>query len=377
MDKRWLWMSLLALWTLLAARPAAAQAPEPVPADDVYVAGGDVVLPGEVAGDAVAAGRRVSVGPLVRGDAILAGGSVVIGGQVLDDVRAAGGEVLVNGPVGDDLIAAGGRVRLAPGARVGGRAWLAGGEVEVAGDAGRELRAAAGRVRLGGRVQGNVELAAEEVEILSTARIAGNLIYRSARPARIAPGAQIAGRITHIRTEPSETALRTGVVASGIVFIVGLALAGSVLFLLLPGITLSAARTIGSDPWRSLALGFALLVSIPFLAVLLMVTVIGIPLGLVLLALYPVMLLLGFLAAAFFLGDAGLRRLRRPPSKGLQLGAFIGALVLLALLSQVPGVGGLVAFLALLFGLGAWGLRLYRALDPPRAGSGAGDVLQP
>ncbi|MEW5791940.1 MAG: hypothetical protein ACOY4L_05835 [Pseudomonadota bacterium] len=44
MDKRWLWMSLLALWTLLAARPAVAQAPEPVPADDVYVAGVDAGL---------------------------------------------------------------------------------------------------------------------------------------------------------------------------------------------------------------------------------------------------------------------------------------------------------------------------------------------
>jgi hypothetical protein len=371
--------AVTALVLLLATVPAAAADREweeravrrgPI-ADDLYVAGREVDVDAEVRGDVIAAGGRVTVGRAVRGDVNAAGGTVRLVGRVADDARVAGGEVTIEAQVADDLVAAGGRVRLAPGASVGGRVRVAGGEVDLAGRAGRDVLAAAGTLRIGGQVAGDVQAAAGDIVVLPGARIAGRFDYWSARPARIDPSARIDGPITQHQPEVGERAARAARqagTAARIVAFLGLLVAGVVLYLLLPRFTVAAAATIGSDPWKSLGLGFALLVATPVAVVLLLVTVIGIPLGLALLALYFVLLLVGFLMAAFFLSDLGLRAVhwRTPPSGGMRLLFFLAALVVLWLVRLVPFLGGWVLFVALLLGVGAWTVRTYRAWAGPR-----------
>jgi hypothetical protein len=119
-----------------------------------------------------------------------------------------------------------------------------------------------------------------------------------------------------------------------------------------------------SNPWKSLSLGFALLLCLPAAGVLFMVSVIGIPLGLLLLLLYPIMLLLGYLNGLLFLADRfaawiATRRGFVMTARG-RLAAL--ALVVLAVLLavKIPYAGGLLVFVVLLAGLGAFWLRAYR-----------------
>lgn len=334
--------------------------------EDLYVAGGRVDILAEVAGDVIAAGGRVTIGQVVTGDVIVIGGDVAVTGQVLDDVRAAGGIVTINGKISGDVIAAGGSVSVTPETTVGGKAWLAGVDVEVRGTIHRWLRAAAKTIRISGQIEGDVKLVAQEIEVLPTARIEGNFTYTSPREAKIDPAAQIRGAVTHRRAEFPEDVARTAaamVWIGRILLFPGLMAAGIVLFLLFPGFTVSAARTIKSNPWKSLAAGFALLVSTPVAGVLLCITILGIPLGLAVFALYFVSLLVGFLTAAFFLGDLGTRLFRRGPelSKGWRVLSLVVALIVLGLARLIPVVGIMILFLALLFGLGASSVHGYRA----------------
>lgn len=335
--------------------------------EDVYLVGGQVQVLAEVQGDVVVAGGQIRVERQVTGDALLAGGSVEVRGAVLDDIRAAGGEVIVAGSVGGDALLAGGRIKLTPDAAVGERAWLAGGDVEMAGRVGRELRIGAGSVTLSGEVKGNVMLAARRITLLPTARIEGNLTYWSPEPADIPDEAQIAGIITHVRVEPEPGIVGAAGPLSRAIFLLGLLLVGIVLIKLFPRFSIAAARTIGCDPWKSLGLGLALLVTTPIAAALLMATVIGIPLGFVALAVYFVTLLAGFLTGILFFGELVARRLGR--GAGLttrwKMGALAIAFIVLWFLQFFSGFGGLVSFLALLFGLGAWTLHTYRVYRTP------------
>lgn len=154
----------------------------------------------------------------------------------------------------------------------------------------------AGTVSISGEVDGDVELAARQITILPTTRIQGNLTYRSPEPANIAPKAQIMGTVTHVPVEAKAGMIElAGPVFRGIL-ILSLLLAGIVLIMLFPNFGILAARTVGSDPWKSLGLGLglALLVTTPIAASLLMATVIGMPLGFAILAFYFVTLLTGF-----------------------------------------------------------------------------------
>jgi cytoskeletal protein CcmA (bactofilin family) len=331
-------------------------------AENTYLAGGTIDVLGEIAKDLVAVGGMVTLRKLVGGDAIVAGGTVTLDGGVADDVRVAGGTVNIGGEIGGDLLAAGGAVKLAPEAWVTGRTWLAGANVEVAGRLERELKAAGAAVRIAGQIDGDVELAGRSIEILPGARIAGNLIYTSPSEARIDPGARVLGTVKHRRTDRAERAAWLALGALRLAFLVGLIVTGIALIALFPGFTVAAARGIGSEPWRSLGLGVAALVAVPVITVLLMITIVGIPLGLAAIAAWALALLLGYLTAAVFLGDVGARLLGRGPdlTRGARARSLVLALVVLALIRWVPVLGGLVAFVALVFGLGAFTRETWR-----------------
>lgn len=358
--------ALLLAWAA-AAVPAAAGAQEAgasvivrgARTSNLYLAGGAVDVHADLEKDLIAAGGTVMVGQMVGGDVIVAGGTVHIGGRVGDDVRAAGGTVTVAGAVEGDVLAAGGTVSLRPETVIGGRLWAGGGRVDVAGHVRGSVRVAAGMARLSGRIDGDVDVVAGTVEVLPSARIGGELRYRSPAEARIDEGAVIAGPVTAERLGVDrDTVRRWRTVWRGAQLgaLLGLVVAGLVFVALFPGFAMASAGRIAREPWRSVGTGFALLVAIPAAAALVMLTLVGIPAALAALAVYPVALLVGHIVAGVFLGSLGTRldRLGRAPSRRRRMLFATLGLIGLGLLALVPVLGAVVVFLAVVTGLGAW-----------------------
>ena len=343
----------------------------PAVASDLYAFGAGVEIQADVQGDLVAAGGRVVTAGRVQGNLIVAAGSVTLGGAVDGNVRGAGGAVTINGRVGRNLNVGGGTVVLTPDAVIDGHARLVGGEIRVAGKVASKLYAAAAVIVLGGEVEGDVELVAQEIEVLPTARIKGTLTYWSPRDARIDRQATIQGGVIHnLPPELPRALTRTGtalVTVSRLLFMAGLIVTGVALYLIFPGFTTLAAHTIASDPFRSLGIGFLFVVAMPVIAILTMLTILGIPLGFLLFVFYFAALLVGFLITAFFLGDVGclafLREGRR--SRSTRVLWLILALAVLALANQVPYLGGTLMGAAVLVGSGAMSLHIWRHWDDP------------
>ncbi|HEU5261197.1 MAG TPA: hypothetical protein VFU41_07210 [Gemmatimonadales bacterium] len=338
--------------------------------EDLYLAGGTVEVRADVQGDVTAVGGQVLIDQRVAGDVLVGGGSVDVPAEVLDDVRAAGGTVTLRGRIAGDAVAAGGEVELGPDAIVGGRAWLSGGEVRVAGRVTTHLKAAAERIVISGAVDGDVDLAAEEIEVRATARIRGKLTYRSRREARIDPAAEIGGGVTRVAVKPPSLA---GRVAGRLVFVAASGLLGAVLILAFPGFSTGTVGTLGQDPWKSLGLGAATLVCGPLFGIVLMVTVVGAAVGVAVLAVYGLALVAGFLTGALYVGERSFRLVQRttPTSVGSWIGLLLIGLAVVVVLKVVPFIGGLFCLAVLLLGLGALVLQAYRAWQAGRAESGA------
>lgn len=328
-------------------------------AEDLYLAGGTVSVEAQVEGDVTAAGGQVTIDDAVSGDVMAFGGTVTLRAKVNDDARLAGGEVDISGTTGGDLLVAGGSVRLVPGAKVGGRAWLAGGTLEIAGRVGKSLQAAGGEIVIAGEVLGDADLIADRIEIRPDAVIHGQLRYRSPKPANIAPGARVLGSVV---VQPLEAPPAHAGAGGGVFMLLSLAATALALYLLFPQFAPAAARGVREAPWVALGLGLAVLAAGPLAVVLLLVSVVGLWLGLVTLFVYLALLLLGYLTGVLFAADTGLRLVRRhaEPTRGWMIGAILAVLVVLALLRLVPGLGALAAFALLLFGLGALTRALWR-----------------
>jgi hypothetical protein len=147
---------------------------------------------------------------------------------------------------------------------------------------------------------------------------------------------------------------------------IGFGLAVVVAGLLLAGIAGRQVRAaeglISHEPGMTLVAGILGLVVFPIAAFLLIVTVVGAPLGVgILIALWPLIAFAGYLVAGIWIGDWVLHRMQPTVVRERPLlAAVIGILVLQAL-ALVP-VLGIVAMIASLFGFGAVLLLAWRTL---------------
>ena len=342
---------------------------------DVLVMGGEVLVGNDITGDVLAAGGQVRAEGTIDGDMTAMGGDVAVefdstgnvlavGGQVLargdigGNLRMMGGDVTSRASVAGNLQAGGARVTLWRGALVEGNASLGGNRVRVDGRIGGDIKGAGRRVEIAGEVDGDVDIQAFEVKILSSARINGNLTYRSPAQADISRDAQILGDVTFIQSERPERMMGRAFAAAGVIWlsiVAGLVLLGVVLLLISPNLPFEAAGQIRKKPWLSLGLGLAVLVGGPVVLVILAATGVGLPLAAVLVGLYVVVLALGFLDFAILFGwwCARLVCSGERTSKLWRIAVLVAGLVVLSVIALIPGLGALVLFTAFVLGTGA------------------------
>lgn len=331
---------------------------------DLFAAGGWVDIESDIADNLIAGGGLMDIAGATSGDLIAAGGIVDVMASVGDNLVVTGGAVSLDGRVGGKLFASAGRLRVGRDAEIVGDAWLATGSGDIAGRIHGDMAAAAANLTLRGRIDGDVEVTALGLEITRRAVIGGRVVFHGPDPPEVAQGAEVAGGIEHRfepepAREPDEEAGWPPVVWLTLVLFLGL-----LLDLALPNFVRAAGDRFLSRPAMSFGLGVIVLLLTPVLIVISIVSVLGIAIGLVAIAAYGALLLLGPVAALFGLGELALRRLA-PRQAALPLArriAFAVVLVVAALLGWIPYVGAPVLWVVTVVGLGAATWQLYTTM---------------
>jgi len=335
-------------------------------ASDRFVAGAGVTERTPVDGDLFAAGGSIDVQAPVAGDAVVAGGTVNLDAHVGQSVYAAGGRLSLSGQVARNARLAGGEVQLEPTGHIGGNLTVTAGRIELRGTTDGSLGAAGSSVLIDGRIGGDAEVAAGSIELGPHARIDGSLRYRSSGPLQRDPAAQVSGSVEPLGPQLPKDAARRSTHWIGIVFAtlwtIGLTLLAAIAVAMLPRASASVSGSLRRRPGSALLLGFAVLICTPIVVVMSFITVIGIPLGLLLLLVYLMLLPLAWVASAIGIGDWFVSQLSSDPARVVTRRVVAAALsvVLLAFLSRVPWIGGWIAFVALMAGIGALALQVQR-----------------
>jgi len=310
---------------------------------------------------------------VVINDSVHLGGTVDITETVEGPLTVAAGNIRVQAPVHGDARMAGGKVEFARDASVSGDVALAGGTVVIEGPVTGTVRAVGGTVTLDGAIGGDAKVAAGTLKLGPDARIAGHLDFTGGEMSQDA-AAQVTGGVTQHhrgshrwhRDEPLSPGARF---LKGWLWTAGLIALAALLAAALPGPSRRMALELRERPWLTPLLGLVALSTIPVAAVLVMITIIGIPLGLLALMGYGVLLLLGYVWLAVVVGGLLLDRIR--PEVAAQtawrVGAAMIAMLSLGLLARMPFVGGLIGFVALVVGVGMVVGALLRRASPPAA----------
>jgi len=331
---------------------------------DYLAAGERVEVLGTVRGDVYAAGGKVVVEGTVEGDVLAAGGDITINGQVGQDVRAAGGNIDIGGEVGGSVSAAGGNIDIDKEAKVGKSLAAAGGNVVVGGEVANDVRLAAGNTEMGGVVGGRLILAGESIVLNSGARVEGDVEYWAREDIRVAREASVAGQIRRNEV-PSELSgewkrPETGAAVreAGKTVWRGIRVVGMLGFLVVAGLiamaapeyTRKMAGVVATSPWKAAGVGLGVLVGVPIAAGLVMLTVIGIPLGILGLVMYGVLIYVAKLPVLVWGGQWILEKIKMTSSP---IKALLAGLVIYEVVGSVEIVGGLMRLVVLAVGLGA------------------------
>jgi hypothetical protein len=229
------------------------------------------------------------------------------------------------------------------------------GPVTIAGAVEGDVVAVTGRLTVSGRVSGDVTALDKRVVLTPTARIGGDLIYSSKRPV-VPPGAVVSGEVKKEDYAKLAAPVRfAAYIGIWIAFTVSSLALGLLFMWLAPRAADAALRTAQTSVGPAIGWGLGLFFGLPVAAVVLLVTLVGIPLGLgLLLALLPLGALC-YTASAYVLG----RVLVKPPTG--RIPAFLAGWGILRGAALVPFLGALAWFAATVFGLGVLVVALWRA----------------
>jgi len=331
------------------------------------IAGRNVTVDGNVDGDLFCAGQNITINADIDGDVLCAGQTITINGRVNGDVRTAAQSVIFStGQVVRNVTAFAQDVFMRGRSAVRGEVGVGAQHFELSESViGKDLTGGAETANINGGVGGDVRLEVDQLTLGPEATIAGSLQYGSDNDAVISENATVSGSITKstpIKQEKKETATRAErtrdsfSLAGLLSKLVFYGLLAFVLMSLFPKYTARISEVLKHDVGKSVGFGFLSLFVIPILLLLLTITIIGIPVAILG---FFVWMTLMFTARIFIIplvGDWTLDQLKYKDKTPL-LSVVVGTVVTV-LLFKIPVLGGLFAFLAMLWSFGAMLLTL-------------------
>lgn len=321
--------------------------------ENVYAVGGTVSVVDVIDGDLYVAGGTVNLTGEVTKDVTVVSGTLVVSGKIGGDLRVAGGNVTVGGSIGEELAVVGGNVNVLPNATVGSEAYIAGGVIN-----------------LSGLFPADLVVAGDQITLEEGFQARSNFDYYSQKEAKISDGAIILGKTNfHQQEQKGQPGKKAPWAFIGVWALLMLAATLILSWIIFYGWRKESANMIDrafARPGWELLRGFLMLIAIPIAAIILLITVVGMPIGFFLLLSYiPLLILAG--AASGILAAALLARFAfKRKETELNWWLIALAVVLVALIKWIPYIGWIFGFLLFLWALGTLGKELYEKLAPGR-----------
>ncbi len=316
-----------------------------------------VTISGEAKEDEYLAGGNITVNAPVGKDLVVLGGTVQIHAPVTDDVRIMGGKTIIASSVGGDVVVLGGELKILSTAEIKGDILYFGGLLDVSGPVKGSIFGRAESIRIDASVMGDVDvMASKSLELGDSANIEGNLTYKSAEELVRAQKAVVVGEMIK-EAWYEEVATSPYAILLPIMILLFVSLT---LFMFFRNPIQKLTDNVHVSYGVLGLIGLGVFLGLPFIATVLMVSIIGSIVGFMLLLLYILLLITAWAMAGTILGTLALRPLTHSNSVTL-LSALIGTLVFM-LLSLIPFIGPLLFIVGFLIVLGALSKQVYQSL---------------
>ena len=342
--------------------------------EDLYITAGTVIINAPIHGDLIVAGGTININDSVTNDILVAGGNVTFNGYVGDDIRCAGGNLHISKNVTGDVVIAGGTLTIDKGVAIGNLITSTG-EIRVDGNVTGNIKSMSGNLVLNGTVLKNMDCRGGKIVI--NGNVNGQSILASNDKIVIGNSAVFGDDVRYWvpnKTVDFKKSLQGGLATYdpslkinygrwyflgfasliGLLWYTGMVLLCIIMLQYLFAPTLKrAGETVYNSRWKSLGYGLLFWIGVPVAAVFAFITLIGVPVGLILVFSYIVLAVLATVitssVAANWLNNRSNTQWRFWQLVFTSFGIFI----VLKILSLTPFFGWLVLALSVCMAFGA------------------------
>lgn len=314
------------------------------------------------------ADESISLTDNVDGSSFLAGGNIesssnvdgtnFIAGNIIDFSGSseylviAGNSIDVKGNVLKDSVIAGNIINIRKDSNLERDAIILGSDIQIMGSIGRNVTIYSRKVSLkGAKINGNVRVQAEEIDVDSDTIITGKLSYPKDAKANISSHIVNIEKTSPIQTNDDDL---ISFLMSRVWSFMSIVFIFAILSLIRPKIFENVQNNFKELNFNkgvsTLTKGLSFLIIVPVISFMLLMFPFGISLSLIMLALYFIIMYLSTLFSGYLLGYKLWQRFLKSDINLLLVG-ILGYSILF-LLELIPGFGSLVRLSCVLFGIG-------------------------
>ena len=307
---------------------------------NLYVAGNSLSVNNKILGDVIFFGSNSIVNNTISQDFIDFSGTTLIDGTVLNNAYIVSGNIILNGKVREDLVSLGGNIDISKSSTVYGNLYALGGEVLIDGKIIHNAYINAGHFVLNGHIGGNLKLSSNNVKINKGSSINGYFSYTgSDNKSSYVNKNSIKGHIYRNYTNKDQKEIALTIARTVLIFLAMIIFV--LLFIkILPKLSLSVVKNATDKTWTSFGYGFIEIIVTPVIAVILLLTIIGIPISIFLIGIYILLMFVSYMLNGLILG-AFITKYLYKMDAGIRFRSAFAGIFISSLISIIPIIGGL------------------------------------
>ena len=316
-----------------------------------FLSGDNVRIDGNINGTTFVSSENIEVNGIIDGDLFAVGQNIIVNGTVTGNLVTASKNITINGVVENNIYLAGAIIKIK--SQINGSAFLAGQNVYIEDKAiiGRDAFVGAYKIYQNGVIDGDLFSGSRLLSVHG--KIGGDLHYSSQNKAEFSNESKVLGKIKWGKHKPKVT--KTMLSFDTLIRVILSTLAPLVVWifvkLIRPTFWISLTQDKSDSPFKILGFGILALIFIPIVSLLLMITNIGIPLGLILLALYIIINYISKIILSLFITYWLQNKYDWSNSQAFWL--FLLGLIILTILDIIPMVGWFFSLIIVSFGHGS------------------------
>lgn len=325
---------------------------------NLYLVGGYIETNDYINGDLIAIGGTTNINSIVSGDITIISGESKLTKPTTRSAKIVSGSTIITENIDGDLIVIAGSVTIGENVEIKGDLIAIAQLIDIKGKIDGNVRIISTKASLHNcTVLGNASIKSNEIIFDNNFNVIGNLNYSSSD--------HIYQIEKHVQGNTNYKQIEEkgyfSVLSNKLWYGLTLIVIGIILIMVFPNFVQNSVMKINNQLGKTTLWGIICLILIPIIALILFITIIGIPLSLILIILYIISLYISPIFLALLVGSAIIpyknskskKKLEDKYLKNKMLLSLLLGLLIYILITSIPLLGGAVTFITIVIGFGA------------------------